>query len=182
MAGLGVAAAAVGAAVLADACEPYPSSTLVLNGKEVSVTVDPDTPLLYVLRNDQQLRGPRFGCGLSQCGACTVLLDDKPVRSCTTRLGDASGRKVTTLEGLGTVEHPHPIQKAFIEEQAAQCAYCINGMIMELAGLMIQNKKPAESDILGALDGHLCRCGTHLRILRAAKRAAGLQPNPSQGA
>lgn len=174
-AAIGVAGAAVGVAALAAACEPFPSTVVTVNGKDMSFTVDPDTPLLYVLRNDVGLKGPRFGCGLSQCGACTVLMDDAPVRSCVTSLSQAGGRTITTLEGLGTPEKPHPVQKAFIDEQAAQCAYCINGMIMEVAGLLRTNHTPAESDLVQALNGHLCRCGTHLRILRAARKAAGVR-------
>ena len=172
---IGVAGAAVGAAALAAACEPYPSTVVTINGKDMSFTVDPDTPLLYVLRNDVRLKGPRFGCGLSQCGACTVLMDDAPVRSCVTSVSQATGHAITTLEGLGTPERPHPVQKAFIDEQAAQCAYCINGMIMEVAGLLRTNPAPTESDIVQALNGHLCRCGTHLRIMRAARSAAGIE-------
>jgi nicotinate dehydrogenase subunit A len=176
VAAVGVAGAAIGAAVLAAACEPFPSTVITINGKDVSFTVDPQMPLLYLLRNDIQLKGPKFGCGLSQCGACTVLLDDAPIRSCVTTVAEAEGHKITTLEGLGTPENPHPVQKAFIDEQAAQCAYCINGMVMEVAGLLRTNPKPADNDVVQALNGHLCRCGTHLRILRAARRAAGTKP------
>lgn len=130
-------------------------------------------PLLYVLRNDLGLNGPKFGCGLGQCGSCTVLLDGTPVRSCVTPLSAAVGREVTTLEGLGTPDQPHPLQQAFLEEQAAQCGYCISGMIMTAAGLLKRVPKPTDLQIREALSGNLCRCGTHVRILRAVKRAAG---------
>lgn len=147
---------------------------LDVNGRSVSVDVDdPDMPLLYVLRNDLELKGPRFGCGLGQCGACTVLVDDTSVRSCSvpvSAFGD--GKKITTLEGLGTPDRLHPIQAAFIEEQAVQCGYCINGMIMEAASLLSTNKKPSGEEIRDALANNLCRCGTHVRIIRAVQRAA----------
>ncbi|MFL5409524.1 MAG: (2Fe-2S)-binding protein [Myxococcales bacterium] len=147
---------------------------LTVNGKARSVRVDdPNVPLLYVLRDDLGLRGPRFGCGLSQCGACTVHVNGASVRSCVYQASSAVGKKVVTLEGLGTPEHPHPLQRAFIEEQAAQCGYCINGMIMEAAAFLSHNKKPTDDEIKTALADNLCRCGTHLRIVRAIKRAAG---------
>jgi nicotinate dehydrogenase subunit A len=147
---------------------------LTVNGKARSVRVDdPNVPLLYVLRDDLGLRGPRFGCGLSQCGACTVHVNGESVRSCVYPASSAVGKKVVTLEGLGTPEHPHPLQRAFIEEQAAQCGYCINGMIMEAAAFLSHNKKPTDDEIKSALADNLCRCGTHLRIVRAVKRAAG---------
>ena len=146
---------------------------LHVNGRSQSVTIeDPEMPLLYALREKLGLRGPRFGCGLSQCGACTVHLDGKPVRSCVTPVSSVGKRKIVTLEGLGTVEKPHPLQKAFIEEQAAQCGYCINGMIMEAAPLLARSKKPTDEQIKLTLARNLCRCGTHLRIVRAVKRAA----------
>jgi nicotinate dehydrogenase subunit A len=146
---------------------------LNVNGKQVTASVDdPDTPLLYVLRDNLQLHGPRFGCGLGQCGSCTVHLDGEAVRSCVTPLSAVKDRKVVTLEGLGTVEKPHPVQKAFIEEQAAQCGYCINGMIMQSAAFLATKKNPSEAEIREALSQNLCRCGTHLRIVRAVKRAA----------
>jgi nicotinate dehydrogenase subunit A len=130
-------------------------------------------PLLYALRDNLELHGPRFGCGLGQCGACTVHVDGKAVRSCITPLSSiAAGQKVVTLEGLGTIEKPHPVQKAFIDEQAVQCGYCINGMIMESAAFLAANKKPSEADIKQALANNLCRCGTHVRIVAAVKRAA----------
>jgi len=139
------------------------------------VAAAPDTPLLYVLRNELGLRGPRFGCGLSQCGACTVHVDGRPVRSCGMPVSAVTATAVvTTLEGLGTPAQPHPLPQAFIEAQAVQCGFCINGMIMTAAALLASNPKPDESELRGALAGNLCRCGTHLRILRAIRRAAGV--------
>ena len=146
--------------------------TLAVNGRAQTVNVEPDTPLLYVLRDDLGLKGPKFGCGLSQCGACTVLLDGAAIRSCVTPVASARGHEITTLEGLGTPEHPAPIQRAFIEEQAAQCGYCINGMIMTAAAFLKTNQHPTDAEIKTALVGNLCRCGTHLRIIRAVSRAA----------
>jgi nicotinate dehydrogenase subunit A len=148
--------------------------SLDVNGRRVEVSVDdPDTPLLYVLRNDLELHGPRFGCGLGQCGSCTVHVDGEAVRSCVTAVSTIqAGQKIVTLEGLGSPEKPHPVQKAFIEEQAAQCGYCINGMVMQSAALLATNKTPSDADIRGALANNLCRCGTHQRIIRAVKRAA----------
>jgi nicotinate dehydrogenase subunit A len=132
-------------------------------------------PLLYVLRDNLGLHGPRFGCGLAQCGACTVHVDGRAVRSCVTPLSSLSDdNKIVTLEGLGTQENLHPVQRAFIEEQAVQCGYCINGMIMEAAAFLTANREPSEADIKKALAGNLCRCGTHARIVRAVKRAADL--------
>jgi nicotinate dehydrogenase subunit A len=150
--------------------------SLNVNGRAVSVTVDdPDMPLLYALRDNLALHGPRFGCGLGQCGACTVHIDGKAVRSCQTPLSNVTARqKVVTLEGLGSPQRPHPVQKAFIETQAAQCGYCINGMIMESAALLAVNKKPSDTQIKQALANNLCRCGTHVRIVAAVKRAAGV--------
>jgi nicotinate dehydrogenase subunit A len=147
---------------------------LNVNGKRVQVTVDdPDMPLLYALRENLALQGPRFGCGLAQCGACTVHVDGKSVRSCVTPLSTLNDKqKIVTLEGLGTARKPHPVQRAFIEEQAVQCGYCINGMIMESAAFLAQNKKPTEAEIKQALANNLCRCGTHARIVRAVKRAS----------
>ena len=146
--------------------------SLNVNGRAVSVSVDdPDTPLLYVLRNELGLHGPRFGCGLGQCGACTVLVDGAAVRSCVTPLSAITG-KVVTLEGLGASGNPHPLQRAFIDEQAVQCGYCINGMIMQSAALLARNPSPGEQDVKTELANNLCRCGTHLRILRAVMRAA----------
>ena len=149
------------------------SLTLHVNGATKTVAVDdPDTPLLYVLRNDLGFHGPRFGCGLGQCGACTVHIDGNAVRSCITPVSTVGDGKVVTLEGLGTIEKPHPVQAAFIQEQAVQCGYCINGMIMQSAAFLAQNPKPSESDIKEALANNLCRCGTHVRIVRAVQRAA----------
>ena len=146
---------------------------LNVNGHATSVSVDdPDTPLLYVLRNELGFHGPRFGCGLGQCGACTVHIDGAAVRSCITPLSSVGEARVVTLEGLGTPEAPSPVQKAFITEQAAQCGYCINGMIMQSTAFLATNKKPSEAEIRQALAGNLCRCGTHLRIVRAVARAA----------
>jgi len=146
---------------------------LHVNGKTARVRVDdPEVPLLYVLRDDLGLRGPRFGCGLGQCGACTVLVDGVATRSCVTPAASAASKKIVTLEGLGTPERPHALQQAFIDEQAAQCGYCINGMIMEAKALLDRNAHPTEAQIREALAHNLCRCGTHLRILRAVRRAA----------
>jgi nicotinate dehydrogenase subunit A len=147
-------------------------TTITVNGKQHEVAAAPDTPLLYVLRNELELNGPKFGCGLAQCGACTVHIDGKPARSCSVPVSAVKG-KVTTIEGLGTPEKPHPLQAAFVAEQAAQCGYCINGMIMTASAFLAQNPKPSEQQVRAALDGNLCRCGTHMRILRAVRRAAG---------
>ena len=148
---------------------------LRLNGKLVSVpAIDRATPLLYILRNDFGLQGPKFGCGLGQCGACTIHVNGKPVRSCSLPLSRISkGDEIVTLEGLGTPARPHPLQSALIEEQAVQCGYCINGMIMEAAALLKRSPNPTVTEIKAALANNLCRCGTHLRIVRAVKRAAG---------
>ena len=148
--------------------------TLTVNSKRVSIEYDdPAIPLLYVLRDNLSLHGPRFGCGLGQCGACTVHIDGAAVRSCITPLSAVDAKQsVVTLEGLGSPEKPHPVQKAFIDEQAAQCGYCINGMIMESAAFLAKNKKPSEGEIKNALANNLCRCGTHARIVRAVKRAS----------
>lgn len=148
--------------------------TLVVNGRSLTLDVEPDIPLLYVLRDDLRLNGPKFGCGLAQCGACTVLIDGAAVRSCSLPVAKAAGRTVTTLEGLGSSAKPHPIQRAFIDEQAAQCGYCINGMIMTSAALLGRTPNPSEREIRQSLAGNLCRCGTHPRIIRAVRRAAGL--------
>jgi nicotinate dehydrogenase subunit A len=146
---------------------------LNVNGHMAQVAVDdPNMPLLYALRNDLGLRGPRFGCGLGQCGACTVHIDGNAVRSCLTPLSSVGNRHIVTLEGLGTTKSPHPMQQAFIDEQAVQCGYCINGMIMEAVAFLSKTKNPIESQIREALASNLCRCGTHVRILRAVKRAA----------
>ena len=152
------------------------SKTLNVNSERVTTTVDdPDMPLLYLLRDNLGLHGPRFGCGLAQCGACTVHVDGKAVRSCVTPISTLNdGNRIVTLEGLGAPGHLHPVQRAFIEEQAVQCGYCINGMIMESAAFLATNKTPSEADIRNALAANLCRCGTHARIVRAVKRAAEL--------
>src|SRR5579871_5759057 len=148
--------------------------TLNVNGKDHTVDADPDMPLLYALRNDLGLNNPHFGCGLAQCGACTVHLDGQPVRSCITPLSAVGGSKVTTLAGLGTPEKPHPLQTAYIEEQVPQCGYCINGWLMTAAAFLRDTKKPTEAQIKDALSGLKCRCGTHVAILRAVKRAAAM--------
>jgi nicotinate dehydrogenase subunit A len=146
---------------------------LTVNGKSHDLRVDdPQMPLLYALRNDLDLHGPRFGCGLAQCGSCTVLVDGRAVRSCRMPVSAAAGKKVVTLEGLGTPQKLHPLQEAFIQEQAVQCGYCINGMIMQAADLLSKNRRPSEDEIRQALAGNLCRCGTHVRIVRAVKRAS----------
>jgi nicotinate dehydrogenase subunit A len=146
--------------------------SLKVNGASHSVPAEPDTPLLYVLRNDLALNGAKFGCGLSQCGACTVLVDGQPVRSCVTPIGTLGSSEITTIEGLGTVQKPHPLQQAFIDEQAAQCGYCINGMLMTAKGLLDRNPHPTETEVRQGLALNLCRCGTHNRIVRAVLRAA----------
>jgi nicotinate dehydrogenase subunit A len=147
--------------------------SLNVNGKSHNVRVDdPQMPLLYALRNDLDLHGPRFGCGLAQCGACTVHLDGKSVRSCRFPVSAAAGKKVVTLEGLSRGNTLHVLQQAFIQEQAVQCGYCINGMIMEAAELLAKNKRPDEDQIRQALANNLCRCGTHARIIQAVKRAS----------
>jgi nicotinate dehydrogenase subunit A len=145
---------------------------LNVNGIEHSVTAEADTPLLYILRNDLQLKGTRFGCGLGQCGACNVLIDGQNVQSCDTPLWAAAGKRITTIEGIGTLERLHPLQQAFIDEQAAQCGYCANGIIMSAKALLDRNPHPSEGEIRAALDRNLCRCGTHTRIVRAIERAA----------
>jgi nicotinate dehydrogenase subunit A len=146
--------------------------TIKVNGAERSVDCAPDTPLAYVLRNDLQLKGTRLGCGTGHCGACTVLMDGNAVQSCDTPLWAAAGREVTTIEGLGG----HPLIAAFVAEQALQCGYCINGVVMSAAALLQKNPRPDDAQIAAALDRHLCRCGTHVRILRAIRRAAGGSP------
>ena len=145
---------------------------LKVNGQAHDVSVEPGTMLLYVLRDQLGLHGPKFGCGLSQCGACTIHLDGQAVRSCVLPVEAAEGHAITTLEGLGTIDHPDPLQQAFIDEQAVQCGYCINGMIMSAKALLNANAHPTRDDIKQALDGNLCRCGTHMRIVRAIERAS----------
>ena len=149
--------------------------SLRVNNQSRVVDTDPTTPLLYVLRDDLELHGPRFGCGLGQCGACTVIMDGNAVRSCSIPVSGAQNRSITTLEGLGKVEHPHALQAAFIEEQAAQCGYCMNGMIMVSKVLLDKNPHPTDDQIKQALNGNLCRCGSHLRVIRAVKRAGSVK-------
>ena len=150
-----------------------PATTITVNGQSHEVQATPDTPVLYVLRNELGLNAAKFGCGLAQCGACTVLRDGEPIRSCVMPVSDVVGTQITTLEGLGTPDALHPVQQAFLDEQAAQCGYCIPGMMMAAASLLKQNAKPSEADIHKALAGNLCRCGTHVRIMKAIQRAAG---------
>ena len=145
-----------------------------LNGRETSVAADPEMPLLYALRGELGLSNPHFGCGLAQCGACTVHLDGAAIRSCVTPVSAASGRAVTTLAGLGTPENPHKLQLAYVDEQVPQCGYCINGWIMTAAAFLRDKKKPTDAEIRDALTGLKCRCGTHMAILRAVKRAAAM--------
>ena len=148
---------------------------LTVNGRRTSVEADPDTPLLYVLRNDLALHAAKFGCGLGQCGACMVLVGGRATRSCETPVRTVAGQPITTLEGLGSPERPHPLQAAFIEEQAAQSGYCINGMVMAAKSLLDRRPRPTEDQVKSALAGNLCRCGTHVRIVRAVLRAAQAQ-------
>ncbi len=143
-----------------------------LNNKGVGIDVDPQTPLLEVLRNDLELNGPKFGCGLAQCGACAVLLDGESIRSCVMPIGSVAGRHITTLEGLGDAENPHPLQQAFIDEQALQCGYCSSGIIVTAAAFLEKNSSPSSDEIKTALSGHLCRCGAHPRIIKAVAKAA----------
>jgi len=155
------------------------SITLTVNGRSHTIDVDPSTPLLYVLSDDLALRGPKFGCGLGQCGACTVLARGRAIRSCVTPVSAMSGADITTLEGLGTVERPHPIQQAFIDEQAAQCGFCLNGIILTAKAFLDQQPNASEAEIQRALSGVLCRCFAHTRMLRAINRYAG-HPVPSR--
>ena len=143
-----------------------------VNGRAQSVDVDPATPLLYVLSDDLELRGPKFGCGLGQCGSCTVILKGQAIRSCITSVSSVAGAEVTTLEGIGTVEKPHPIQKAFIDEQAMQCGFCVNGVIMTAKAFLDRNPRATDAQIQQAMSGVLCRCGTHVRMMRAIQRYA----------
>jgi len=149
---------------------------LEVNGHTTQVSAMADTPLLLILRNDLQLNGPKYGCGLGECGACTVIIDGVAARSCVFPLSGAGGRKIVTLEGLGNREAPHPVQQAFIDEQAAQCGYCLNGMIMTAKALLDRNPNPSEAEVRNELSGNLCRCGTHIEILRAVLRAARQTP------
>jgi len=146
--------------------------SLKVNGRAHTVDVDPTTPLLYVLSDDLELRGPKFGCGLGQCGACTVLIRGRAIRSCVTPVSTVVNADITTLEGLGTVENPHPIQRAFIDEQAAQCGFCLSGVILTAKALLDQNPKATDPEIRQAMSGVLCRCFTHTRMMRAIKRYA----------
>lgn len=145
---------------------------LKVNGGTHAIDGSEDTPLLFALRNDLGLNGPKFGCGLAQCGACTVLVDGQPVRSCVTSVGAVADQEITTLEGLGTLDKPSRLQRAFIDEQAMQCGYCVNGVIMRARALLDQNPRPSEGEVRLALDGNLCRCGAHNRMVRAVLRAA----------
>lgn len=159
------------------------STPLRVNGQPATATADDDTPLLYVLRNDLQLKGTRFGCGSGHCGSCTVLLDGRAVHSCNTPLWAAQGHNITTVEGLGTPAHPHPVQQAFVDLQAAQCGYCINGIMLSVAALQQQaaaaHEVATEAALQAALARHLCRCGAHRRILQAARQVLGLNVNPN---
>lgn len=155
---------------------PLQTVTLDVNGQRVVVSAMADTPLLLILRNDLQLNGPKYGCGLGECGACTVIIDGVAARSCVFPLSGAEGRTITTLEGLGSREQLHPVQQAFIDEQAAQCGYCMNGMIMTAKALLDRNPDPSEEQVLNELSANLCRCGTHIEIVRAVMRAARQKP------
>ncbi|MCO6188276.1 (2Fe-2S)-binding protein [Rhizobium sp. L1K21] len=150
-----------------------------VNGKASRVHAEPDTPLLYILRNDLQLNGPKYGCGLAQCGACAVLANGKPVRACMVPLEAVGKTEITTLEGLGSPQNPNPVQAAFVKHNAAQCGYCINGMIIAVTGLLNTNPNPSDDDIKQALRHHLCRCGTHMEILAAAREAADMMAGAS---
>src|SRR5713101_1169430 len=147
-------------------------TALIVNGSTVSVTADGDTPLLDVLRNHLGLVGTKFGCGQEQCGCCTVLIDGKPEKSCGTALSTVAGKEIVTIEGLGTPEQPHPLQQAFLDEQAGQCGYCLAGILITAKALLDKNKSPSRGQIAAALDDNICRCGSHPRILRAIERAA----------
>ena len=147
---------------------------LTVNGRSLRVTALETTPLLDVLRNQLDLKGARYGCGLEQCGSCMVLLDGEPVHACSREIGTVAGRSVTTIEGLGSVEHPHPLQQAFLDEQAGQCGYCLSGIVICAKALLDRNPSPTRADIAAALDKNLCRCGAHPRILRAVENAAAM--------
>ena len=150
-----------------------PSIRVTVNGRIHDVNASPDTALLYVLRNDLELNGPKYGCGLGECGACAVLIDGVAARSCVIPIDGCVGRDIVTLEGLGSRDDPDPVQDAFIKEQAAQCGYCLNGMIISMKALLLRNAHPSEAEVQEALRYHLCRCGAHIEIMRAAMRAAG---------
>ncbi len=145
---------------------------ITVNGRALSVAADEETPLLYVLRNEAGCKGVRYGCGLGQCGSCTVIIDGKPVQSCDVPVSAVAGKSITTVEGIGSMDEPHPLQRAFVDEQAAQCGYCATGIIMSAKALLDVNASPSDAEIKAALSKNLCRCGTHQRILRAVKRAA----------
>jgi nicotinate dehydrogenase subunit A len=151
-----------------------PATAFTVNGNAVSVTADPDTPLLDVLRNHLGLVGTKFGCGLEQCGTCTVLIDDEPQKSCGKALSTVAGKSVTTIEGLGTPQHPHPLQTAFLDEQAGQCGYCLSGILVSAKALLDRNPSPTRREIALALYDNICRCGSHTRIMRAVERAAAM--------
>ncbi len=151
---------------------PIPTFDLTVNGKPVSVAIDEETPLLDVLRNRLDLKGTRFGCGLEQCGTCMVLIDGAPEKSCTKSIWSVAGKAVVTIEGLGTPAKPHALQQAFLDEQAGQCGYCLTGILIAASALLARNPSPTRADIAAALDGNICRCGTHNRIIRAVQRAA----------
>ena len=151
-----------------------------LNSQQVDLNLEDDTPLIYALRNDLGINSSRLGCGLAQCGSCTVLVDEQPARACVLPVKSVNGKKVTTLEGLGDPASPHPLQQAFIDEQAMQCGYCASGIIMAASALLKANNDPSDSDIHDALIGHICRCGTHHRIVRAIKKAAAMSRESSQ--
>lgn len=151
-----------------------PTISLTVNGRTHDVDAAPDTALLYVLHNDLELNGPKYGCGLGECGACTVIIDGEAARSCVIPISGCVQRNILTLEGLGSRDHTDPVQEAFIKEQAAQCGYCLNGMIMTTKALLIRNPQPSETEVLEALRYNLCRCGAHVEILRAVMRVAGL--------
>jgi nicotinate dehydrogenase subunit A len=152
------------------------SLAIEVNGRTHALDVDGETPLLYVLRNDLNLKGARFGCGLGACGACTVVIGGKPVQSCDISLAAVAGQAITTIEGIGSIDKMHALQRAFVEEQAAQCGYCSSGIIMTAYALLAVNAHPTETEIRAALDAHICRCGTHSRIVRAIQKAAGAAP------
>jgi aerobic-type carbon monoxide dehydrogenase small subunit (CoxS/CutS family) len=152
------------------------SIVLNVNGARREVAADPETPLLYVLRNDLDLKGARYGCGVGLCGACTVIVDGKAVQSCDVPVSAMQGKTITTIEGIGTADSPHPLQQAFIKEQAAQCGYCVSGIIMSAKALLDARPAPTEDELRTALERNLCRCGTHTRILRAIRSCAGTRP------
>ena len=151
-----------------------PATEFTVNGKPVSVAADPDTPLLDVLRNHLGLVGAKFGCGLEQCGCCMVLVDGQPEKSCAKPVWSVAGKKITTVEGLGTEAKPHPLQQAFLDEQAGQCGYCLSGILISTKALLDSNPSPTRTEIAAALDGNICRCGSHNRILRAVEKAAAV--------